>query len=276
MSGPPVIFDRQAIMRARARAERSGKEQFLIQEAADGLAARLRPIHRKFERAAAIDYSHDAHPVVQAFAKNWTDVFTTDQEVVQSGKNSFELATSLLTLHFVNDLPGTLVQIRRALVPDGVFVAALFGGDTLRELRESLAAAEIQILGGASPRVAPFADVRELGQLLQRAGFSLPVADVDRTTVSYASLKNLVDDLRANGQSNVLRERSLRPISRPVLRAAEAHYQKNFAVSEGRLTATFDIVYLLGWSPSESQPRPLKPGSAQVSLGSVLGRGQAK
>jgi len=270
MSGPPLIFDRSAIARARTRAERSGKEQFLIQEAAEGLAARLAPIHRKFARAADLESCSVALDTLRPFAEGWADVRMSDQEMVEFGGRSFELVTSVLALQFANDLPGILIQIRRALVPDGVFAAALFGGDTLRELRESLAAAEIEVLGGASPRVVPMSDIRDLGQLMQRAGFNLPVADIDRTRVTYGNLFGLVNDLRANGQTNVLRERSTHPISRTVLRAAEEHYRRHFADSRERLIATFDIVYLLGWSPSENQPRPLKPGTGKMPLASVL------
>ena len=270
MPGPPLIFDRSAIARARTRAERSGKQQFLIQEAAEGLGARLAPIHRKFAQAADLESRPAALDTLRPFSSDWTDVRISEREIVEFGGRSFELVTSVLALQFANDLPGILIQTRRALVPDGVFAAALFGGDTLRELRESLAAAEIEVLGGASPRVVPMSDIRDLGQLLQRAGFSLPVADVDRTTVTYGSLFSLVSDLRANGQTNVLHERSGQPISRAVLRAAEGHYKRHFADSRGRLIATFDIVYLLGWSPSENQPRPLKPGTAKMPLASVL------
>jgi len=270
MSGPPLIFDRSAIARTRSRAELSGKQQFLIQEAAEGLAARLAPIHRKFAQAADLESRSAVLDTLRPFAGSWADVRISDQEIVEFGSRSFELVTSVLAMQFANDLPGILIQIRRALVPDGVFAAALFGGDTLRELRESLAAAEIEVLGGASPRVVPMSDIRDLGQLLQRAGFNLPVVDIDRTRVTYGNLFGLVNDLRANGQTNVLRERSMRPISRTVLRAAEEHYRRHFTDSRQRLIATFDIVYLLGWSPSEKQPRPLKPGTGKMPLASVL------
>jgi hypothetical protein len=164
------------------------------------------------------------------------------------------------------------VQIRRALVPDGVFAAALFGGSTLQELREGLAAAEIETHGGVSPRVAPFADVRDLGQLLQRAGFALPVADVERTTITYRDFDRLVADLRAHGETNALVEKSRKPISRKMLRAAREHYRRKHVDDKGHLIATFDIVYLIGWAPHPAQPRPLKPGTGQVSLATVLGR----
>src|SRR3569623_1125240 len=155
-----------------------------------------------------------------------------------------------------SDVPGVLAQIRRALKPDGLFMAALFGGATLFELRESLAAAELETTGGVSPRIYPFADVRDLGGLLQRAGFALPVADVERTTVLYREFSSLVRDLRALGETNALAERSLRPLSRETLAAMLAHYGAHHAEPDGRLRAPFEIVYLTGWAPHESQQQP--------------------
>jgi len=164
-----------------------------------------------------------------------------------------------------------LVQVRRALKPDGLFLAALFGGETLTELRQSLAAAEIETTGGVSPRVAPFADVRDLGGLLQRAGFALPVADVERTVVRYRDLFSLARDLRMMGATNALVERSRKPMRRDMLAAAMAHYARHFSDPDGKLRATFDIVYLTGWAPHESQQQPLKPGSAKSRLADALG-----
>jgi SAM-dependent methyltransferase len=181
----------------------------------------------------------------------------------------FDLAVSILRLHGMNDLPGALAQIRRALKPDGLFVAALFGGATLFELRDAFAAGEIETIGGITPRVAPFADVRELGALLQRAGFALPVADVERTTVRYRDFATLANDLRLMGETNALAERQ--SLSRATLRAALAHYAAKHSDADGRLRATFDIVYLTGWAPHESQQKPLKPGSAKARLAEALG-----
>ncbi|MBI3759571.1 MAG: methyltransferase domain-containing protein, partial [Deltaproteobacteria bacterium] len=189
---------------------------------------------------------------------------------------SFDLAVSVLSLQAVNDLPGALVQIRRSLKPDGLFLAALFGGETLHELREAFAAGEMAVLGGVSPRVAPFAEVRALGTLLQRAGFALPVADSERTTVQYREFKTLVSDLRALGETNVLNQRDRRPLSRAVLAAALAHYGAAHCDAKGRLTATFDVIYLTGWAPHESQPKPLRPGSAKARLADALGTVERK
>jgi SAM-dependent methyltransferase len=247
---PPRIFDGNAIALHRARAARTGGDTFLLSEAADGLSARLNAVTREFQRRMEL-------------------VLDRDERVI--APEPLDLLTSVLTLHAVNDLPGVLVQACRALKPDGLFLAALFGGDTLNELRQSLAVAEIETVGGASPRVAPFADLRDLGGLLQRAGFALPVADVERTVVRYTDLFSLVRDLRAMGETNALAERSRKGVRRDVLAAALDHYHAHFADRDGKLRATFDIVYLTGWAPHASQPQPLKPGSAQTRLAAALG-----
>ena len=178
---------------------------------------------------------------------------------------------SALSLQFVNDLPGALVQIRRALEPDGLFLAALAGGDTLTELRQAFAQAEAEIEDGISPRVAPFADLRELGALLQRAGFALPVTDVDRLTVRYASPLALMHDLRRMGATNALAERQRKPLRRATLTRMMEIYGERFADADGRIRATFEIVWLSGWAPHESQQQPLRPGSAQRRLADALG-----
>jgi hypothetical protein len=171
----------------------------------------------------------------------------------------------------VNDLPGARLQLRRLLKPDGLFIAALFGGETLKELRAAFAAAEDETLGGASPRVAPFADVRVLGGLLQRAGFTLPVADVERTVVRYRDLSRLFGDLRALGETNVLASRRSQALSARTLVAVAGEYQSRFGDAEGRLPATFEIVFLTVWAPHESQQKPLRPGSAKARLSDALG-----
>ena len=191
-------------------------------------------------------------------------------------EQNFDLAVSVLSLHAVNDLPGALIQIRRTLKPDGLFVAALFAGDTLNELRVSFAAGEEEISGGVSPRVSPFADVRDLGGLLQRAGFNLPVADTERTIVRYRQFQTLVDDLRATGETNVLTNRARKPMRRDVLAASMQHYAREHTETDGRLRATFDIAYLTGWAPHESQQKPLRPGSAKTRLADALGTQEIK
>jgi SAM-dependent methyltransferase len=265
-NGPPRIFDTHAQRLRRARAARMTGDRFLLTEAMDGIKARLQPVNRTFLKALAID----EHAQKVGFAKSWTAATLDAEERLEAAAGGFDLAVSLLSLHSLNDLPGVLVQVRRALKPDGLFVAALFGGSTLTELRESLSAGEIVTRGGVTPRVAPFADVRELGALLQRAGFAMPVADVERTSVLYRDFATLVNDLRLLGETNALAQRQP-TLSRATLRAALEHYASKHAELDGRLRATFDIVYLTGWAPDESQPKAMRPGSAKMRLAEALG-----
>ena len=194
-----------------------------------------------------------------------------DEEALPFRDASLDLVVSALALQFVNDLPGTLIQIRRALKPDGLFLAAMIGGDSLTELRAAFAEAEAEVEGGVSPRVAPFADLRDLGALLQRAGFALPVTDVDRVTVRYASPLALMHDLRRMGAGNALTERRRTPLRRATLRRMLEIYAERFADADGRIRATFEIVWLSGWAPHESQQQPLAPGSAKTRLADALG-----
>ena len=239
----PRIFDPHAVALHRARAQRIGGDTFLARDAEESIVLRLAATNRRFEKVLALDA-------------------LGEDEIVPAGE--YDLVVSRLALHWVNDLPGVLTQIRRVLKPDGLFLGALFGGETLRELRAAFAGAEIETTGGVSPRVAPFADVRDLGGLLQRAGFALPVADVERTTVNFQGFFKLVQDLRAHGETNALAERSKRPLARATLAALAALYEP--------VVATFDIVYLTGWAPHESQQKPLKPGSAKMRLSEALSK----
>ncbi len=242
--GPPRIFDAHAQALHRSRAARMAGERFLTAEALEGVRVRLAPVNRTFATALLIDGYGGAD--IQDLAAAWRNVAFDAQERLET-MGGFDLAVSVLSLHGLNDLPGALVQIRRALKPDGLFVAAMFGGSTLTELRDSFAEGEIATLGGITPRVAPMADVRELGTLLQRAGFEMPVADVERTTVRYRHFSTLIADLRLMGETNAMLGR--RPLSRTTLAASLAHYSAAHAEADGRLRATFDIVYLSGWSP---------------------------
>jgi NADH dehydrogenase [ubiquinone] 1 alpha subcomplex assembly factor 5 len=194
-----------------------------------------------------------------------------DPQALPFAESRFDLVVSGLALHLVNDLPGTLVQIRRCLKPDGLFLGAVLGGATLTELRQAFVAAEAEIDGGASPRVAPFADVRDLGSLLQRAGFALPVVDADVVTVAYATPLHLMRELRAMGASNMLAERRRVPLKRATLLRAAAIYSERFSRPDGRVTATFEIITMTGWCPHESQQKPLQPGSATTRLADALG-----
>jgi SAM-dependent methyltransferase len=271
VSGVPHIFDHKARALHRARAARLPEQSFLALEAAAGVTERAGAAARTFHAALDIGSLDTAFGLLKPLAPVWTRAAFGADEVLKLEPESFDLAIGALNLHAVNDLPGALIQIRRALKPDGLFVAALFGGETLNELRDSFAAGEEQVSGGISPHVSPFADVRDLGGLLQRAGFNLPVADVERTVVRYGAFQTLVDDLRAAGETNALVHRSRKPLRRDVLAASLAHYKTNHAEPDGRLRATFDIVYLTGWTPHESQQKPLRPGSATTRLADALG-----
>jgi len=252
----------------RARAAVSGGDVFLADAAVGVIAERLAAVNRRF--ALGIDIGSRSIAPFEASATAWARLNVSDADL-GIGDARFDLATSVLALHAVNDLPGVLVQVRRALKPDGLFLAALFGGETLTELRHAFTAAEAKVWGGASPRVAPFADVRDLGGLLQRAGFALPVADMERTVVRYENLSTLLADLRALGETNVLSGRSPRFLSHQILAALTEEYTGRSSDSDGRLRATFDIVYLTGWAPHESQQKPSRPGSAKTRLAEALG-----
>jgi SAM-dependent methyltransferase len=279
MTAPPQIFDRQAYRGRRVRAASAGSDLILVEDTAAQVATRVSAINRRFVRGLDLHSRPLAFSVLQPLADTWvrTGNFTdapaviTDDEWLPFAEESFDLVTSILSLHAVNDLPGTLVQIRRLLKPDGLFIAALFGGETLKELRLAFAAAEEMTLGGASPRVAPFADVRDVGGLLQRAGFALPVTDVERTVIRYRDLSRLFEDLRAIGETNVLADRRKEALTKGTLAALFQEYETRFGNSEKRFPATFEIVFLTGWAPHESQQKPLRPGSAKTRLSDALG-----
>ena len=265
----PVLFDR-VLLRARLdRAQRLGPATFLLERVAADMRERLAAVLRDFKNVAEVGTHGDQ--VGRVLAERFDhyariDLPERESEPLSVGAESLDLVISALAFQFVNDLPGVLVQIRRALRPDGLLMAAMIGGDTLTELRQSFAAAEAEIEGGVSPHVAPFADLRDVGALLQRAGFSLPVTDVDRIVVRYDNAFGLMQDLRRMGATNILTERRRKPARRAtMLRMAEI-YRERFADSDGRIRATFDVIWLSGWAPHESQPKPLKPGSARASL----------
>jgi SAM-dependent methyltransferase len=269
----PILFDFHAARRARGRATRIAGDRFLDQAALEGLDDRLAAVTRRFEHGLWIGESLPA--AIEPFARHWRVTDFDEREFLNAGEIQCDLAISLYSLQAINDLPGALIQIRRALKPDGLFLAALLGGATLSELRESFAFAESETLGGISPRVAPFADVRDMGALLQRAGFALPVADVEKLNARYSDLASLARDLRAHGLGNVLAGRSKRFLGRRTLRAVENHYAAHHR-SAGKLDATFETIYLTGWAPDESQQKPLKPGSAQSRLSDALGTVERK
>ena len=286
MTGPR-IFDRDLLRLRQRRARMRGPATFLIDHVAAELAERLAAVLRAFDVAVDLGTPTDslrralaaggkiatviaAAPAAAALDARFPRV-AADEEALPFADGTLDLVVSALALQWVNDLPGTLVQIRRALKPDGLLLAAMLGGDSLSELREAFAAAESEIEGGVSPRVAPFADLRELGALLQRAGFALPVVDSDRLTVRYDSAFALMRDLRAMGATNVLAERRRTPLKRATLLRMADVYAERFADADGRVRATFEIAWLTGWSPHESQQKPLKPGSAARRLADALG-----
>jgi SAM-dependent methyltransferase len=271
MSSGPTIFDRSLLRARQQRARALGAETFLLDRVAAELGERLAAVLRKFERAADIGTPTDAvQRELTGKVGSIGHIEIGDDEVVRALDASLNLAVSALALQFVNDLPGVLVQIRRALKPDGLLLAAMIGGESLTELRQAFAQAESEIEGGLSPRVAPFADIRDLGGLLQRAGFALPVIDSERVTVRYSSVFNLMHDLRRMGATNALAERRRKPLRRTTLLRMAEIYGERFADPDGRLRATFEIVWLSGWAPDPSQQKPLKPGSAKRRLADAL------
>jgi len=291
MTDIKILIDRPLARQRDAWARARGRGHFLLDHVAADLSDRVAGMSATFP--LALDISPRAGPLAGAITKtgkaaDWImapsgvaartlvggaiDDQTTviDEEWLPFAAASFDLVVSGLGLHRVNDLPGTLIQINRALKPDGLFLAALFGGATLSELKTCLAQAEAELTGGASPRVLPFADISALGQLMGRAGFALPVADAERLTVRYSKISDLFDDLKAMGETSSLRARSTIPLARRVFSRVEEIYAARFADADGRLRATFDIVTLTGWHPHPSQQQPLKPGSATTSLADVL------
>jgi SAM-dependent methyltransferase len=292
MSPLPILFDRSLLRARRVRAGKLGGSHFLLDRVAQEMSDRLATVRRRFECAVDLGTPTDAvrravaasgkvGSVIAADPLAGTParlrcagsefVVAADEEALPFREAALDLVVSALVFQFVNDLPGTLVQIRRALKPDGLLLAALAGGDTLTELRQAFAAAEAEVEHGVSPRIVPFADVRDLGMLLQRAGFALPVTDVDRFTVRYGAPLALMHDLRRMGAANPLVERSRRPLRRATLRRMTDIYVERFADNDGRIRATFEIVWLSGWAPHESQQKPLAPGSARRRLADALG-----
>jgi SAM-dependent methyltransferase len=263
----PPLFDFSASLRARQRARRLGGDRFLDRAGAEGLADRLSAVTRSFQNGLWIGES--VAPEIAPFASNWVCADFDAREVL-AADGEFDLAVSLFSLQWINDLPGALVQIRRLLKPDGLFLAALLGGGTLSELRDAFAHAELATRGGVSPRVAPFADVRDLGGLLQRAGFALPVSDVERLTVRYGDFFALVRDMRAHGFTNVMTQRSKQMLRRDTLTALLAQYDAHHG-QDGKLPARFETLYLTGWAPHQNQQQALKPGSAKTRLAQALG-----
>jgi SAM-dependent methyltransferase len=291
MSDAMNVFDRRQVRLHRDRAAAALEaHDFLLREVAERLADRLQDVTRSFPRALDLGCHGGeltgilgtrggietlvqcdlSEAMARRARRNGRPTLVADEEALPFAPGSFDLVISNLTLHWVNDLPGCLLQVRQILKPDGLFLAAMLGGGTLAELRGALMEAELAEAGGASPRISPFADVRDAGGLLQRAGFGLPVVDSDMLTVRYADILALMRDLRGMGETNAVRERDARPPRRAVLARAAELYGARHGDAEGRLPASFQIIYLTAWAPHESQQRPLRPGSARARLAAAL------
>ncbi|MFN7114390.1 MAG: methyltransferase domain-containing protein [Alphaproteobacteria bacterium] len=290
MNKPDIIdvFDRTLLRLRRDRAAmKIGDYDFLLRDVAARLCERMDMVRRVFPRVLDLGSHHGVLAQMLAARKGTETVFAADmsprmaravpalsvaadEEYLPFAANAFDAVVSNLSMHWVNDLPGALVQVRRALKPDGLFMTAVLGGESLRELRDSLMTAELGVSGGASPRVSPFIDLRDMGALMQRAGFALPVVDSDIITVDYSHPIKLMQDLRGMGASNAVHSRLKLPTRRQVILEAARVYQEKYGDERGRVPATFQVIYAIGWSPHDSQQKPLKPGSAVVRLADML------
>lgn len=292
MTDSMQVFDRGLVRDRRDRATQTlSKADFLLRESADRLADRLLDVVRTFplaldlgchtgQMASPIQSSEkvgtllqaDISPAMTGAARtaHAQPSFCADEEFLPIKDESLDLILSNLSLHWVNDLPGALAQIRRSLKPDGLFLAATFGGETLKELRASLMEAEADTAGGVAPRVSPFVDVREAGNLLSRAGFALPVVDAENIEVTYENIFKLMADLRAMAETNAVLERSKTPVRRATFMRAAEIYREKFSDHRGRIVASFQIVTLTAWAPHASQQQPLRPGSAKAKLADAL------
>ncbi|WP_420433956.1 methyltransferase domain-containing protein [Hyphobacterium sp.] len=286
-SSPPALFDRALLRQRRNRvASTLPEHDFLLQRAIDDLLDRVESINREFPRALVLgggglvgrmlaqrpEAARKIGQLVETdLAERLAPTVCVDEERLPFADEVFDLILSPLALHWANDLPGALIQINRALKSDGFFAAALFGGASLKELRQSLMAAEAELLDGAAARVSPFADTMDMAGLLQRAGFAMPVTDVDRVTVRYGNAFVLMHDLRKMGETSVLADRPRRPVTRHVFVRMAQIYAERFADADGKIRASFEIVHAGGWAPHPDQPRPKRPGSATARLADALG-----
>jgi NADH dehydrogenase [ubiquinone] 1 alpha subcomplex assembly factor 5 len=279
-----VIFDRMAVRRQRERAAAGfADHDFLFREVAERLVDRLADIRRKFNLTIDIgargnhlsrllSQNPPIETMIQMGLSPGADApnFIADEEALPIAPACADLIVSNLVLHWTNDVPGTLIQCRQSLKPDGLFMAAILGGETLTELRQVMFEAETEISGGVSPRVSPFAELSDTAALLQRAGFNLPVADSDTITVTYTDVFALMRDLRGMGEANAVLARPRTFSKRQIFLRAAERYSEMFGDSDGRISASFQVLYLTGWAPDASQPKPLRPGSATASLAEAL------
>lgn len=271
MQSIPQLFDSEALYQHRVRASRIDQANFLQETASLEVSERLLEINRTFPDVGIIGPC----PKIWAEKLRTTEpsVITNhhDTDVLDFEPASKDLIVHAMALHWANDPVGQIVQCRHALRPDGLFIAAMFGGRTLNELRSAFAEAEAEILGGISPRVSPMGDIRDLGALLQRAGLAMPVADIQRYNVTYTSPIDLMHDLRVMGETNSMAERSRVPLKKAILNRMCEIYIQHFGTGDGRIQATFEVAFLTGWAPHTSQPKPLRPGSATERLAHALG-----
>jgi len=282
-----LVFDPAQIRRARMRSHSKLSEHgFLIDWVSDQIIDRLSLVKRDFETALHIgnratnDFSDGLKRATNAktlFTMDRTHApIIAEEEMFPFPQNSLDLITSAMNFHTINDLPGALIQMRQALKPDGLLLSGMLGGETLHELRAALQEAEMTLTGGLSPRVAPFADKQDVGGLMQRAGFALPVVDSDILTVTYDNMFKLMHDLRYMGEGNSIaaRHKSIPP--RALFFEAAKIYNDKFSDADGRIRASFEVIFMIGWAPHASQPKPLKPGSAKNSLADALGSSEIK
>ncbi|KCZ85336.1 hypothetical protein HAD_06625 [Hyphomonas adhaerens MHS-3] len=295
-AAPPRLFDRARVARNRDRAApRYEDYAFLKEHVSRDIADRVQDTPRRFERAldlgchdgrlarilsgtgrvGAVEASDLSPAMVDAARAAGTDARVLDEETPSLPENRFDLIVSALSLHWVNDLPGTLVRLRQSLKPDGLFLGALFGAGTLAELRDCLMEAETEVSGGVSPRLSPLPGLKDMANLMQRAGFALPVADRDSVVVRYRDPARLLADLKGMGEQSALAPGMIRPLPRAVLDRALSLYRERHADPDGRVRASFEIVHVSGWAPAPGQPQPLRPGSAKASLADAV-RQQAK
>jgi NADH dehydrogenase [ubiquinone] 1 alpha subcomplex assembly factor 5 len=289
-SAPIMVFDRRAV---RAHRARTHGDDFLFREIADRLADRLDDVDRRFETGLVVGARRGVLAEALAARTKFARVIDMDPaaellrdagglrvvaepDLLPFGEGTLDAVIAVPSLHWVDDLPGALLQLRRALRPDGLLLGALFGGETLTELRGALIDAELAEEGGASPRVSPFADTRDMGALLQRAGFALPVIDSDTLTLTYPDALALMHDLRAMGETNAVAERRRGFTRRATMARAAALYAERHGLPDGRIPATFQVIYLTAWAPAPSQPKPLRPGSAAARLADALGSKEEK
>ena len=288
-----IIFDPKTVRRNRSRALQKAKTQdkppfFLMDWAVDTLCERLNVVKRDFDNglvfglrqspdkleklrtAGPVKNLIQADSVVQQQAPHRTGIFAAEADMLPLGANSMDALFHIMTLHTINDLPGALIQVNRVLKPDGLFMGCLFGGETLFQLRESFMHVESAVKGGVSPRIFPFADKQQMGALMQRAGFALPVIDSEIITVTYENSFALMQDLRAMGENNAIQARSKTNPGQSFFMDVARHYQQNYSDNDGRIEASFEIIFLLGWSPHHSQQQPSQRGSATISLADAL------